>query len=133
MAAALAEEPGKDKFMATQMTVFTAGMAAAKAMPMSGQMKRRSINPEAGRALVILGHALEYLADEFINEGGSFTENRGQVDAIQLLISLNRQIYMDCPEVPTFRQWLRGFLHRQVKAPAAKREKLHSGLSHGRT
>ena len=115
MAAAPAEKPSKDKSMATQATVFTAGMAAAKAMPMSKQVKRRSIDPKTGHALVVLGHALEYLTDEYIHEGGTFTSNRGQVDAIQLLIRLNREIYMSCPEAPTFKRWLGSLLHRPVR------------------
>jgi hypothetical protein len=101
--------------MATRTTTI---FAAAKAMPVSGQMKRRSIDPETGRALVLLGHAIEYLTDEFIHEGGSFTANRGLVDAIQLMIKLNRQIYMTCPEAPTLKQWVHSFLHRQVKESA---------------
>jgi hypothetical protein len=116
MTAAPAEETGKDNSMATQATILTAGMSAAKAMPMSKQMKRRSISPEAGRALVILGHALEYLTDEFVHEGGSFTANRGQIDAIQLLIKLNREIYMSCPESPGLVQWLRSFVRAQASS-----------------
>ncbi len=104
-------------------TAFNTGIAssdsanAARLMPVAGQVKRRSIDPESGRALVILGHAIEYLADEFVHEGGSFTSNRGQVDAIQLLMAVNRKIYLSCPETPTFAKWLRSFLHRQVKEP----------------
>ena len=104
--------------MATQAAVLTARMAATKAMPMAGKTKRRSINPSTGRALVILGHAIEYLTDEFVHEGGSFAAGRGQIEAIQLLIKLNRQIYMDCPEVPTFRQWLGSFLHKERRESA---------------
>lgn len=115
--------------MATQMTVHMAGMPAAKAM--AGKIKRRSIDPETGRALVILGHAIEYLADEFIREGGSFTANRGQVDAIQILIALNRQIYMSCPEAPNFRQWLGSFLNLRGNGAATGR-KAPSGLNQSR-
>jgi hypothetical protein len=131
MAAAPAEETGKDKTMATQATVLTAGMAAAKAMPMSQRIKRRSISPEKGRALVILGHALEYLADEFVHEGGSFTANRGQIDAIQVLLKLNREIYMSCPEAPGFGQWIRSFMPGQARDSENAR-KVSSGLNHGR-
>ena len=99
--------------MATQTAVLTAQLAATKAMPMAGKAKRRSMNPDTGRAPVILGHAIEYLTDEFVHEGDSFTAGRGQIDAIQLLITLNRQIYMECPEVPTFRQWLGSLLHKE--------------------
>jgi len=126
-----AEEFGKDGFMATQTTAITARMVAAKAMPMARKIRRRSIDPDTGRALVTLGHALEYLADEFIREGGSFAANRGQVDAIQILIGLNRQIYMACPEVPTFRQWLGSFVHLWGNGSASGR-KVSSGLNQGR-
>lgn len=68
--------------MATSTTVLPAAMTAAKASSLP--VKRRRIDPETGRALVILGHAIEYLADELIYEGGSFTKHRGQIDAIQL-------------------------------------------------
>jgi hypothetical protein len=98
---------------------------------MSGKMKRRSITPETGRALVTLGHALEYLTDEFVHEGGSFTANRGQIDAIQLLIRLNRQVYMSCPEAPGFGQWLRSFVHGRDRDSAQGR-KVPSSLNHGR-
>jgi hypothetical protein len=101
------------------------------AVPAAKQMKRRSINPEAWHAVVILGHAIEYLADEFVDEGGSFTANRGQVDAIQLLMALNREIYLACPEVPTFREWLRSKLHRGTGEPAQSGQ-LASRLSHGK-
>ena len=73
-------------------------------MSLSGPTKRRSIDQKSGRALVILGHAIEYLAGEFIHEGGTFTGNRGQVEAIQILMAVNRQIYLACPEAPTFGQ-----------------------------
>lgn len=73
---------------------------------------RRGIDPQSGRALVVLSHAIEYLTDEIIFGGGSFTANRGQVEAIQLLMALNREIYFACPEVPTFWQWLRSGLRR---------------------
>lgn len=104
--------------MATSTTVLPAELTAAKAGPLPGQERRRSIDPETGRALVILGHAIEYIADEFVHDGGSFTTHRGQIDAIQLLMILNRQIYMACPEVPTFRQWLHSLMHRELKKTA---------------
>ena len=62
---------------------------------------RRRISPQAGRALVVLGHAIEYLTDEFVHQGGSFSANNEQLAAIQLLMALNRQVYFECPEVPS--------------------------------
>ena len=73
--------------------------------------RRRQINPRAGHALEILGHAIEYLADEIVHEGGSLSPDNDRVKAVQLLMALNRQVYFECPEVPSFRERCRSFLH----------------------
>lgn len=72
---------------------------------------RRLITPEAGRALEILGHAIDYLTDEYINEAMNLSANDPKVEAIQLLMALNRQIYYECPVVPTFTERVRAFFH----------------------
>ncbi|MGH9563420.1 MAG: hypothetical protein ACRD3S_18350, partial [Terracidiphilus sp.] len=72
---------------------------------------RRRISPEAGRALEILGHAIEYLTDEFVHAGWSFSAKGPQVEAVELLMSLNREIYFKCPEVPSLADRLRGWMH----------------------
>lgn len=69
--------------------------------PKTLQARRRQITPQAGRALEILGHSIDYLTDEFVHEGGLLVAHNGQVEAIQLLMALNRQIYFECPVVPT--------------------------------
>ena len=86
--------------------------------PRSVQNRRRRISPEAGRALEMLGHAIEYLADEFTLE--CMTTRRPvaagthpQLKAIELLMSRNREIYFSCPELPTFGERLRSWLHLQ--------------------
>jgi hypothetical protein len=61
--------------------------------------RRRRIDRNAGRALELLGHAIEYLTDEFVYEGCSQASLDSQLEAIQLLMALNRQIYLECPEV----------------------------------
>lgn len=73
--------------------------------------RRRRITPAAGHALEILGHAIEYLTDEFVHEGAGLTAGSSQLEAVQLLMALNRQVYFDCPEVPTFAERLRSALH----------------------
>jgi len=73
-------------------------------------VRRRRISPEAGHALEILGHAIEYLTDEFVYAGGSFSAHDAQVEAVQLLMGLNREVYFDCPEVPTFADRFRTFV-----------------------
>ncbi len=76
-----------------------------------GRARRRRISPEAGRALEILGHAIEYLSDEFAHAGGSLSAHNAQVEAVQLLMAVNRQIYFACPEVPSIGDRWRAMLH----------------------
>jgi hypothetical protein len=64
-------------------------------------VRRRQISPDAGHALEILGHAIEYLTDEFVHEGGFFSSQDGRLDAVQLLMARNRQIYLSCPQLPS--------------------------------
>ena len=86
--------------------------ASAQAVSTAGTRprRRRRITPEAGHALEILGHAIEYLTDEFVYAGGSFSARDPQVEAVQLLMSLNRKVYFECPEVPGFAERLRALM-----------------------
>ena len=76
-----------------------------------GRARRRRISPEAGRALEILGHAFEYLTDEFVHSGGSFSTHNAQMEAVQLLMAVNRQVYFECPEVPSLSERWRTLVH----------------------
>lgn len=76
-----------------------------------GRARRRRITSQAGHALEILGHAIEYLSDEFAHSGGSLNAHNAQVEAVQLLMAVNWQIYLACPEVPTMGERLRAMLH----------------------
>ena len=86
------------------------------ATPVSSSITRarskrtRRISPEAGRALEILGHAIEYLTDEYVHQGGPLCAHNSQVEAVQLLMAANRAIYFACPEVPTLGERLRRWL-----------------------
>jgi hypothetical protein len=91
--------------------VLPVGTAAPAAVTGHSVMRRRRISPEAGHALEILGHAIEYLADEFICAGGSVSARDAQVQAVQLLMSRNREIYFGCPQVPTLADRFRALLH----------------------
>ena len=73
---------------------------------------RRRIPPDAGRGLEKLGHALEYLTDEFVRDGCRFADDYGRVQAIQLLASLNRQIYFACAVEPTLSVRVQTLLRR---------------------
>lgn len=72
--------------------------------------RRRRITPAAGRALELLGHAIEYLTDELVHEGGPLSLDDGQLQAIQLLMALNREVYYACPEVLSFSERCRSLL-----------------------
>lgn len=60
----------------------------------------RVTSVRAGRALETLGHAVEYLTDESverINRGANLQDEAGVLDAIDLLKSVNRAVYQECP------------------------------------
>ena len=86
--------------------------------------RRRLITPEAGRAIEMLGHAIEYLADEHAlgcisrrdkgeRQNGCPEEKHPHVVAIEMLMARNREVYFSCPEVPTLGERLRAWLHVQ--------------------
>jgi hypothetical protein len=98
--------------MAVSMTTDFLNPATVPVASTAGaRSKRRRITPQAGRALEILGHAIEYLTDEFMHEGLAFSSINDQLEAVQLLMAINRQVYFECPEVPTFAERCRVWLH----------------------
>jgi hypothetical protein len=95
--------------MATSLTTDFAIPAprAAAALSVVRLNRRRRITPPAGHALEILGHAIEYLTDEFVHENTGMMRRNGQLEAVQLLMAANRRVYYECPEVQTIGQRLR--------------------------
>jgi hypothetical protein len=76
---------------------------------------RRQLSPEEGRAIEILGHAIEYLADEYCADAepkGRLGNADPRIEAIQTLKALNRSIYYAAEEVePAFtrmKRWVLG-------------------------
>jgi hypothetical protein len=74
---------------------------------------RRQLSRENAQGLEILGHAIEYLADEYAvdpADKGPLGNADPRVAAIQTLKALNREIYFSGPEVQPvwqrIRQWL---------------------------
>lgn len=90
---------------------FPVAASEPRAFTAGKRPSRRLITPQAGQALVILGHAIEYLADEFVHRGVSFSSNDAQLEAMQMLMALNREIYFECREIPSLAQRCRSFLH----------------------
>lgn len=85
--------------------------AVSAALDNQGRIHRRRIAPQAGHALEILGHAIEYLSDEFVHAGGNLSAHNAQVEAVQLLMAANREIYFACPEIPSMSERWRALLH----------------------
>jgi hypothetical protein len=82
---------------------------------------RRRIPPVSGRALEILGHAIEYLADEYVLASGvlpSIDARDPQIEAMQILKHANRAIYFECPIIPPWHERLKARLlgHRPEQA-----------------
>jgi hypothetical protein len=76
---------------------------------------RRRISPISGMALEALGHAIEYLADEYALNAGrlpAIHAHDPQVEAIQILMAANRQVYYDCPVVPHMTERIAGYISR---------------------
>jgi hypothetical protein len=95
---------------ASTTTAFLIPASASAATAVRPRSRQRQITPQAGRALEILGHAIEYLTDEFFHHGGSLDARNDQLQAVQLLMALNRQVYYECPVVPTFGERCRALL-----------------------
>lgn len=82
------------------------------AAPRVRAARRRRVSRESGRALEILGHAIEYLTDEFVHQGGAFATRSEQLAAVQMLMAANRQVYYECPEIPTLADRFRALVAR---------------------
>ena len=69
------------------------------------------MSPAEERALVVLGHAIEYLTDEFVHTDLTYSAKSEQLQAVKLLMALNRQVYFECPEVPSFSERCRALVY----------------------
>jgi hypothetical protein len=96
---------------ATTTTGFSIPASAPAVITARARSHRRRISPQAGRAIETLAHAIEYLTDEFVHQGFSFSARNEQLEAVQILMALNRQVYFECPEVPTLGERCRTLLH----------------------
>jgi hypothetical protein len=81
--------------------------------------QRRQVSREAGQAMEKLAHAIEYLCDEAVHHGGTRFIGAPQLDAIQLLISLQRSVYSECPPFLGIWARMRTFLMNCLAAKPA--------------
>jgi len=116
----------------TQRSPLSSAFAPARSVRDQGRQSiRRVMTPQAGHALEILGHAIEYLTDEFVFEFyGQNSANQqiladDRIQSVQLLMALNRQIYYECPVAPAFKDRCRSFAHSIFGRPRSE----HSSLA----
>ncbi len=83
----------------------------------------RVITREEGRALEMIGHAVDYLQDCYLHEGDDreILDFRGpKMDAVRILVSAQRQIHRSLPlaEPLTVRLW-HALLRRKIQYKSA--------------
>jgi hypothetical protein len=86
-------------------------------LPYTRVNRRRQVSHQSGKALEALGHAIEYLADEYAFHGGVFavvSPEDPQVQAIQILMAANRSVYCECPIAANVWERFRAFVLRSI-------------------
>lgn len=90
----------------------------SKRSPLLFMPERRRPTAEQGRALEMLGHALDYLVDSRMaseEEGSPLADQ----DAVRLISWCSRELFAACPEVPhvavRMRRWLSGQVVRSIR------------------
>lgn len=82
----------------------------------SGGAVTRRGTVEQGRALEVLGHAVEYLVDSRL-----FTLDEGTLksdgEAVQIMMRLSRAVFAECPQVISGRRPLKLWLVGQMSNP----------------
>ena len=75
--------------------------------------RRRQITYQAGRALEILGHSVDYLIDMHEHEGSLLVWEAGYLEAIEILKARNREIYLGCPVMPSLEERILSLISRK--------------------
>jgi len=105
----------------TPSLVSTSGLSIVPIAPFApprlvsqATLRPRRFSPQDGRALELLGHAIEYLADEYALECRSrncdLSGKPPEVQAIEMLMARSREIYFNGEPAPTLADRLRGWL-----------------------
>lgn len=89
----------------------------ASAAPARRGAIRRRPTREQGRALEMLAHAIEYLADSDLH-GGTREYSRDVAHATAILMTRSRAVFAECREVVTIRRAAREALTRMFGRPA---------------
>jgi hypothetical protein len=67
-------------------------------MGTGARVVRRRPTPQQGKALEVLGHAIEYLMDSYVLTHAADTNN-GDHEAAQILMGLSRMVFEECAEI----------------------------------
>ena len=101
---------------ASVLRLSTISITATPELPplLPSRTPRRRPTPQQGRALEILGHAIEYLVDSRLTEGGSSAaENR----AVRILMACSRSVFEDSMVIVPVHQrvhdWVQGQFRRR--------------------
>jgi hypothetical protein len=70
--------------------------------PTSPALARRRVSARAAQGIELLRHAIQYLASEAIRDSIPPALQRERMQALKLLMDLNREVYFECPVAPTF-------------------------------
>ena len=85
-------------------------------MPRRPEPVRRAPAPAQGHALSILAHAIEYLIDSRIREGGT-TDSENE--AIRLMMACSRAVFEECALHQPISQRLGKWLSQRLRPSAA--------------
>lgn len=96
---------------ATLIEVSIRARAVAMQAAAGDSDRPRSITFKASRALEILGHAIEYLSDQYFYDESILPKDNAVLEAVQLLMVRNHDVYFGCPPVRTLRERWQLFLH----------------------
>ncbi len=92
------------------LSVMAAGMQAAS----TGRRPVKHISRNSRRALRMLAHAIEYVANEFLHDSIPPGPGNARLRAVQLLLAADREVYAGCPDAPGFAERCRWFLRARV-------------------
>ena len=85
--------------------------AAAFAASCLHPIDEQRVSQRAVRGRKVLGRAIEYLTDTLALAGEAGADHKARLQAVQLLMALNRELYAECLSTPTFGErclsWLR--------------------------
>lgn len=94
----------------------TISLTATPQLPPSMQPRpaRRRTTPQQGRALELLGHAIEYLVDSRLPEGGPTSAENG---ALRILMACSRTVFEESvaavPVHQRVQDWVQGRLRKR--------------------